>query len=122
MRAACEQGEMNLVGAQAVEWMGVPLKADGRTIGVVAVQTYREDRRYSPDDLELLTFVGQHIATALARARAIEETRQRNAELAVVNEVGAALAGTARLRLGDHGRGRPDPHDLPGLDRDDRAV
>ena len=70
----------------------MPLKAEGRTIGVVAVQTYREDRRYSPDDLELLTFVAQHIATALARARAIEETRQRNAELAVVNEVGAALA------------------------------
>ncbi len=61
-------------------------------IGVLAVQTYREDRRYSAADLELLTFVGQHIATALTRARAIEETRQRNAELAVINEIGEGLA------------------------------
>ncbi len=76
----------------ALEWLGTPLLSDGRTIGVLAVQTYRDDRRYTRQDLELLTFVAQHIATALARARAIEETRQRNAELAVVNEIGAALA------------------------------
>ena len=79
-------------GAPSVEWMGVPLMADGRPIGVMAVQTYRDDRRYAPGDLELLTFVAHHIGTALTRARAIEETRQRNAELALVNEIGAALA------------------------------
>ena len=32
-----------------------------------------------------------HIASALTRARAIEETRQRNAELTLVNEIGQAL-------------------------------
>ena len=87
-----DQGQLQAIGVLAVEWLGVPLKVDGLTIGVVAVQTYREDRRYTPDDLDLLTFVGQHIATALARARAIEETRQRNAELSLVNEIGSALA------------------------------
>ena len=86
------QGEIEEIGAIAVEWLGVPLLADGRTVGVLAVQSYREDRRYRPDDLELLNFVGQHVASALTRARAIEETRQRNAELAIVNEIGAALA------------------------------
>ena len=73
-------------------WLGTPLVADGHTIGVLAVQTYRTDRTYERADLDLLTFVGQHIATALSRARAIEETRQRNAELAVINEIGTALA------------------------------
>jgi len=91
-RALHASGEVEDTGAVAVEWLGVPLVADGRTVGVLAVQTYREDRRYSPEDLELLTFVGQHVASALTRARAIEETRQRNAELAIVNEIGAALA------------------------------
>ncbi len=46
----------------------------------------------SEADKDLLVFVGQHIATALSRARAIEETRERNAELAVINEIGSALA------------------------------
>ena len=76
----------------AIEWLGAPLKAGGRTVGVIAVQTYREDHRYAREDLDLLVFVAQHVGSALVRARAIEETRQRNAELAIVNEIGSALA------------------------------
>ncbi|MEP6469695.1 MAG: GAF domain-containing protein [Chloroflexota bacterium] len=90
--ALSKKGELEILGEVAVEWMGAPLKADGRTVGVIAVQTYREDRRYARDDLELLVFVAQHVGSALVRARAIEETRQRNAELAIVDEIGAALA------------------------------
>ena len=87
-----DKGEMTPVGEMPIEWMGVPLKDKGKTIGVLAVQTYREDRKFAKADPELLTFVGQHVASALTRARAIEETRQRNAELAIVNEIGTALA------------------------------
>jgi GAF domain-containing protein/DNA-binding response OmpR family regulator len=87
-------GEMELVGAPNEEgsWIGAPLVADGRTVGTVVCQTYSGDQSYSDDELELLAFVGQHIASALTRVRAIEETRQRNAELAVINEIGEALA------------------------------
>ena len=84
--------DKDAIGATLAElWLGTPLVADGQTLGALAVQTYRTDRTYERADLDLLTFVGQHIATALSRARAIEETRQRNAELAVINEIGAAL-------------------------------
>jgi GAF domain-containing protein/CheY-like chemotaxis protein len=91
--AMLERGEVAPLGIAGVDWMGAALRADdGRTIGAVVVQSYREDRRHSEADLEVLTFVAQHIATALTRARAIEETRQRNEELALVNEIGLALA------------------------------
>ena len=86
-------GEVELVGVVGDgDWLGAPLVADGRTLGVIAVQTYGAAQQYTDDDVELLTYVGQHIGSALSRARAIEETRQRNAELALVNEIGAALA------------------------------
>jgi GAF domain-containing protein/DNA-binding response OmpR family regulator len=87
-------GDIELVGAPNREgdWIGAPLVADGRTIGVVVCQTYTADQRYEDGDLDLLAFVGQHIASALTRVRAIEETRERNAELAVINEIGSALA------------------------------
>ena len=91
-RRIVARGEAAEIGVVGTDWMGTPLRADGRTIGAVVTQSYRDDRRHSPQDLELLTFVAQHIATALTRARAIEETRQRNEELALVNEIGAALA------------------------------
>ena len=69
-----------------------PLPAEGRSQGLLVVQTYSAEHRYTDADLELLTFVGQHVGSALSRVRAIEETRQRDAELALINEIGSALA------------------------------
>ncbi len=87
------RGEIQSVGVVGLgDWLGAPLVAEGRTLGVIAVQTYSKDERYTDDDVELLAYVGQHIGSALSRARAIEETRQRNAELALVNDIGLALA------------------------------
>ncbi len=89
-----ETGEVEIIGPRNPDslWMGVPLRAEGRTLGVLVVQTYTAEHRYTPEDLDLLVFVAQHIATALTRARAIEETRERNAELRLINEIGLALA------------------------------
>ena len=91
-RKLVEAGEVSELGEPALSWLGVPLRSEGQTLGVIAVQSYREDRSHTKRDLEVLTFVAQHIASALERTRAVDETRQRNAELAVVNEVGQALA------------------------------
>ena len=62
------------------------------------MQSYTKDVRYDEKDKELLAFVGQHVGAALSRARAIEETRQRNAELALINSVQEALAGELELQ------------------------
>src|SRR5512132_1617479 len=90
-----ESGEVELVGTASKDssCVGVPLKSEGRTIGVLVVQSYTKVNHYTGQDKELLAFVGQHIGAALSRARAIEETRQRNAELALINSVQEALAG-----------------------------
>jgi PAS domain S-box-containing protein len=95
-----EQGEVELVGAQTAEssWLGVPLKVEGRAVGVLVVQSYTKNVQYSEQDKDLLAFVGQHVGAALSRARAIEETRQRNAELALINSVQEALAGELELQ------------------------
>jgi PAS domain S-box-containing protein len=94
------QGEIELVGAMTEDssWLGVPLKADARTVGVLAVQSYTKEVQYTEQDRDLLAFVGQHIGAALSRARAIEETRQRNAELALINSVQEALAGELEMQ------------------------
>ncbi len=90
--ALIADGEIDRLGAPAEDWLGVPLVAEDQRLGVLVVQTYEPGRRYSDADVDLLAFVGQHVATALSRARAIEETRQRNAELAVINSVQGGLA------------------------------
>ena len=95
-----EQGEIEPLGVTVEEtsWLGVPLKAEGRTVGALVVQSYTRDVRYTEQDRDLLAFVGQHVGAALSRAWAIEETRQRNAELALINSVQEALAGELEMQ------------------------
>src|SRR5439155_26043389 len=87
-----EQGEFDQVGARGVDWLGVPLRSEGRIVGAMVVQSYEGDPPHSQQDKDLLSFVASHVGSALSRARAIEETRQRNAELALINDVQRGLA------------------------------
>ncbi len=94
-----ELGEIEVIGDMSEDWLGVPLKSeDGHTVGVLVVQSYVPNVLFTEQDEELLAFVGQHVGVALSRARAIEETRQRNAELALINSVQEALAGELELQ------------------------
>ncbi|MCK6583388.1 MAG: GAF domain-containing protein, partial [Anaerolineales bacterium] len=74
------------------DWLGTPLLAEGKPLGVIALQTYEEDERYTDDDVHVLEFVAQHIATALTRTRALEAERQRVAELQIINSIQQGLA------------------------------
>jgi signal transduction histidine kinase/CheY-like chemotaxis protein/HPt (histidine-containing phosphotransfer) domain-containing protein len=92
------RGEIEMVGEPSFDWLGVPLRSDGRIVGAMVVQSYREDVHHTEDDKELLIFVANHIGTALSRARAIEETRQRNAELALITDVQRGLAENLEMQ------------------------
>jgi transcriptional regulator with GAF, ATPase, and Fis domain len=89
--AAIARGEMEQVGTKS-NGIVVPLKSESTTIGALAVQSYTDGILYDDQDVDLLTFVAQHISTALTRARAIEETRQRNTELQIINSIQQGLA------------------------------
>ncbi len=92
--ALCKKGELDIdsVGTIPVDGIGLPLKSNRKTLGALVVQSYAEGITYTERDVEVLEFVAQHISTALTRARAIEETRQRNSELAIINKVQQGLA------------------------------
>ncbi len=93
-----EEFELRGVATEHSTWVGVPLHAEGKTVGALVVQSYSAQHQHTEDDRDLLAFVGQHVGAALSRARAIEETRQRNAELALINSVQSALAGELDLQ------------------------
>jgi diguanylate cyclase (GGDEF)-like protein/PAS domain S-box-containing protein len=56
-------------------WLGVPLKIEDKTIGVIAVQSYTNPHLYSEKDIELLEFVSSQVATAIKRKRIEEKIR-----------------------------------------------
>jgi diguanylate cyclase (GGDEF)-like protein len=100
------------VGPEAADWLGVPMMAEGQARGAVVVQSYERAGVYSEEDRALLTFVAQHILTALARKQAQAElerrVEERTRELTVEvrerqhgEKVQAALYAIADLASGD---------------------
>ena len=71
------RGEVEQLGTDSVDWLGVPLKSGDRVFGVLAVQSYDGNVRYGERDRDVLTFVSRHISTALERKRSEELIRHR---------------------------------------------
>ncbi len=74
--ALVARGEVESIGAASIDWLGVPLRAGDRTIGVLAVQSYAGNLRYGAEDQALLGFVSSQVALAIERRRAEEALRQ----------------------------------------------
>ncbi len=100
-----EAGELEIIGTLSEDAIFVPLKTGEKTLGALGIQSYTRGIVYNAEDEQILTFVAQHIASALTRARAIEETarllkqtEQRAAELAIINSVQEGLASKLDLQ------------------------
>jgi len=74
--ALVAKGEVEPIGAASIDWLGVPLRARERTIGVLAVQSYAGNVRYGEEEQALLGFVSSQVALAIERRRAEEALRQ----------------------------------------------
>jgi diguanylate cyclase (GGDEF)-like protein/PAS domain S-box-containing protein len=68
-----QEGKIDLVGTAAVDWLGVPLKTDGRVIGVMAVQSYTEGIHFQQKDVDLLEFVSAQVSQVIERKRLEDE-------------------------------------------------
>ncbi len=62
-----ENGKVTLHGSTGTDWVGVPLLHNDLVIGVMVVQSYNEKVRYTEQDLNMLTFTGQHVVSAMIR-------------------------------------------------------
>ncbi len=101
------QGDVDreTAGPLAVDWLGVPLKADGQLIGLIAVQSYSDHIRLTEEHKDLLVFVSAQVAMAIQRKRAeaalreseqcyralFDEVRRQAQELALLDRVRTAL-------------------------------
>jgi diguanylate cyclase (GGDEF)-like protein/PAS domain S-box-containing protein len=115
LRRMVAAGEVEVVGAPSLDWLGVPLKRGDEVFGVLAVQSYTESTRYTERERDILTFVSSQLASAIDRNRAAlalseSETRFRllaetapcailiyqGEKFSYVNEAATAIAGYTR--------------------------
>jgi GAF domain-containing protein len=83
------------IGRPCCAWIGVPMVADGETLGVIGLQDYERNDAYDEHDLELLGIIAAQAAAAIRSARLLASARRAYEEL---SEVQARLLETERTR------------------------
>jgi|GEM_PF-303391 len=78
------RGEVEPVGALPVDWLGVPLRANDKTIGVIVVQSYNENVRLGEEELNILMLASTQVAAAIERKRAEEALRASEARYKIL--------------------------------------
>ncbi len=86
------QGEVELIGTDSCDWLGVPLKTEEKIIGVMVAQSYCESVRYTQQDVELLEFVSNQVAQAIERKRAEEQIRQNARRAQILANLSRVIA------------------------------
>ncbi len=71
-----KKGEVELIGTPSSYWVGVPLKKEDKTIGILAVQSYDEGIRFGEEEKDILGFVSDQVAMAIERKRAEEAIQE----------------------------------------------
>ena len=72
-----EDGDRPFVGIPSKSFLGVPIQAGDKAIGVISVQSTREDGRYADADTRLLTTIGATVGAAIRNARLFAEIERR---------------------------------------------
>jgi len=62
-------------------WMGAPMLLGDQAYGVIIVQSYDRSVVYTEADLDVLAFMANHVAVAIARLQADRATRKAKVEL-----------------------------------------
>src|SRR3989440_2386318 len=90
---AARDGSSVLRGETPKSVVFVPLVTAGKATGVISLQNVDRTHAFGDADQRLLATLASSLSVALENARLVHETRQRNAELALINSVQAAIAG-----------------------------
>ncbi len=78
-RAADAIGASQL-GVQAASYLGVPIVVHGKAIGVISVQSTREEGRFTPDDQKLLETLAAGVGVAIRNAQLFAEAQEARAQ------------------------------------------
>jgi len=97
-----EAGEIELIGARPVEWLGVPLFIDEQVIGTMVTQHYNKDFHFDKLDVDLFTFVSNQVAQAIEKKRTEDALIRSDADLralfAAMTDIIMVLDGDGRYK------------------------
>jgi len=81
----------------AQSWLGVPMIAGKRVLGVISIQSYEKAHAYDERHVEILSTIAAQAAMAMSNAQLYGQARQWAAELAMLNTISTAVSSTLDL-------------------------
>lgn len=95
-----EAGEIELLGPTPKIWLGVPLRLENRTIGVICVKSHSDRNKYKRRHVELLDFISGQIALVIERKRNEEQIIDKTARLNAIFESSSHLIWSVNRKRG----------------------
>jgi signal transduction histidine kinase/DNA-binding response OmpR family regulator len=81
--------------------IGAPIRGAERVLGIIVIENHEREHAFGNAELQALTTIGATLGTALENVRLLEETQrllneteERNAELAVINSIQLGISGS----------------------------
>ncbi len=68
-------GKIENIGSLSKVWLGVPLKTEGKITGVLAVQSYKDEKAFTEADVKMLEFVSEQVSISIQRVKAEDELK-----------------------------------------------
>jgi PAS domain S-box-containing protein len=69
-------GKVRPLGTPVKTWMGVPLKIEGKAIGALVVNDYKDEDAFDRQDLELMKLVSGQVALSIEHSRTDQSLRE----------------------------------------------
>jgi signal transduction histidine kinase len=78
-------------------WIGVPMNAGAETIGALSIGSRDPSVLYTSGQMDLLQSIADQAASAIVKARLLQETERRAFQLSTLNDITRQLASTLEL-------------------------
>jgi len=86
-----------IAGKPAQSWMGVPLLAQGESIGAIIVQDLDHEHAFNEDDLQFVTSVANQVSGSIYNIRVLEESRQTALQFETAAEIARDISSSLDL-------------------------
>jgi len=94
-----DRGIIEIIGSPSVDWLGVPLRIEKDTIGVLVVQSYSTKVRYGEREKDILIFVSEQIALSIHRKKITQELIEAKEKAEVSNNLTSSLLANMNHEL-----------------------
>ncbi len=95
--AECQRRRVQPGGKPGKAWMGMPLIARDRVLGVINVSSFDPDTVYTEEQVQLFRAIADQAAAILDKARLYQLMERRARQLEALNEVGSVITSSLEL-------------------------